>query len=567
MSGVGIGGGAGIGVDRGAAIDTKRGLLVFVGAGETLVYDIANKDYTKQVWNTTGGEFNTEYYRPGVNYDPVADRIVVWDGGAVHALNMDTREWVQLAEAPQDHQVVCVQADRGCKRGTYGRFRYSPRENAYIAVNDSTLNVMVYKMTDPSASPTITSQPSSQMVEEGQAATFSVVAVGAGPLSYQWRRNGTAIAGATAVNYVLPAVSVDDNGAVFDCVVSNAKGTTTTTSAVLTVTSDSVAPSLEAVRATSATTVVIRFSEPVTQASAEQASNYGLDGGRSVLSAQLGADIQTVRLTVSELRSATNYTLTVGGIQDRAPTPNTISPFSSQIFTYLDAEGFEGGDAGNWAPQTPARWEVVLDEGDNAYYLNTSSFSAQSGDRLGEYSLLLGSYDDFELTLQAKLGDSVDSNAFADYAIVFGYQDENNYYYMMFNNDKSYSRLYKVVNGVRSSVAATASDWVNDNAYHEIGIRRDNSEITVTYDGVTVIKVVDSSFGAGQVGVGSFNDSAYFDDIRISALNTGSGVDIGGDGSDSDPVADGGSGSTGPLLSLALLSMACVRRRRMYRQR
>lgn len=124
--------------DRGVVVDTKRHLLVVVGNAEVVVYDIGNQDYTPQRWNTTGGEFNVKYYRPGVNYDPVADRVVVWHDGAVHALDMDTREWTQLAVAPQSANT----------RGTYGRFRYSPIENAYVLVNDAAKNVLIYKLTE-----------------------------------------------------------------------------------------------------------------------------------------------------------------------------------------------------------------------------------------------------------------------------------------------------------------------------------------------------------------------------------------------------------------------------------
>ena len=46
--------------------------------------------------------------------------------------------------------------------------------------------------------PTITTQPASQTVTEGATATFSVVASGQGTLTYQWRRGGTAISGATS---------------------------------------------------------------------------------------------------------------------------------------------------------------------------------------------------------------------------------------------------------------------------------------------------------------------------------------------------------------------------------
>jgi hypothetical protein len=124
--------------DRGVAVDTKRHLLVVVGHGEVVVYDIGNEDYKPQFWNTTGGEFNVSGYRPGVNYDPVADRVVVWDGGAVQALDMDNKEWTALAVAPQEPYSV----------GTYGRFRYSPIENAYVVVNSAYENVLVYKLTE-----------------------------------------------------------------------------------------------------------------------------------------------------------------------------------------------------------------------------------------------------------------------------------------------------------------------------------------------------------------------------------------------------------------------------------
>ncbi|HEX2711997.1 MAG TPA: immunoglobulin domain-containing protein, partial [Candidatus Acidoferrales bacterium] len=46
--------------------------------------------------------------------------------------------------------------------------------------------------------PSIMTQPTSQTVPPGQTATFSVGATGTAPLSYQWRKNGVAISGATS---------------------------------------------------------------------------------------------------------------------------------------------------------------------------------------------------------------------------------------------------------------------------------------------------------------------------------------------------------------------------------
>src|SRR5207249_8024356 len=46
--------------------------------------------------------------------------------------------------------------------------------------------------------PTITTQPVNQTVTAGQSATFTVVAYGTAPLSYQWQKNGANIPGATS---------------------------------------------------------------------------------------------------------------------------------------------------------------------------------------------------------------------------------------------------------------------------------------------------------------------------------------------------------------------------------
>ena len=48
--------------------------------------------------------------------------------------------------------------------------------------------------------PSITTQPANQTVNVGQTATFTVVATGAAPLSYQWQKNQVNIAGATSAS-------------------------------------------------------------------------------------------------------------------------------------------------------------------------------------------------------------------------------------------------------------------------------------------------------------------------------------------------------------------------------
>ena len=83
--------------------------------------------------------------------------------------------------------------------------------------------------------PTITAQPASQTVTAGSSATFSVTASGTAPLSYQWRRNGTAINGATSASYRITTTATTDNGVSFSVVVSNTAGIVPSNSATLSV--------------------------------------------------------------------------------------------------------------------------------------------------------------------------------------------------------------------------------------------------------------------------------------------------------------------------------------------
>jgi glucose/arabinose dehydrogenase len=86
-----------------------------------------------------------------------------------------------------------------------------------------------------SGKPAISSPPANTTVRPGQPATFSVVANGTAPLSYQWQRGGVNIAGARSASYTLAAATSADNGAQFRVVVSNAAGRVTSASATLTV--------------------------------------------------------------------------------------------------------------------------------------------------------------------------------------------------------------------------------------------------------------------------------------------------------------------------------------------
>src|SRR5205085_11341511 len=105
------------------------------------------------------------------------------------------------------------------------------------------------------SAPYITTQPADQTVTVGQTATFSVVATGTAPLSYQWQKNGTAISGATSASYTTPTTTSSDNGAQFVVVVSDSAGSMTSNAATLTVNAGAAAPTITTQPANQAVTV------------------------------------------------------------------------------------------------------------------------------------------------------------------------------------------------------------------------------------------------------------------------------------------------------------------------
>jgi hypothetical protein len=99
--------------------------------------------------------------------------------------------------------------------------------------------------TPPSAiAPTISSQPASAKIIAGQTATFNVAATGTSPITYQWKKNGVSISGATSSTYTTPAETTADNNAAFTAVVGNTAGNATSNAAMLTVTNPIVAPAI-----------------------------------------------------------------------------------------------------------------------------------------------------------------------------------------------------------------------------------------------------------------------------------------------------------------------------------
>ncbi|MGB7746142.1 MAG: immunoglobulin domain-containing protein [Verrucomicrobiia bacterium] len=95
--------------------------------------------------------------------------------------------------------------------------------NAFLTVNTSPV------------APVFNSQPASLVVLAGSSASFTAVAGGTAPISYQWSKNGTPISGATSSTLNLSNVQTTDDGS-YTLTATNSVGSVTSNPAQLTVT-------------------------------------------------------------------------------------------------------------------------------------------------------------------------------------------------------------------------------------------------------------------------------------------------------------------------------------------
>jgi len=103
------------------------------------------------------------------------------------------------------------------------------------SAGSATSNPAMLTVTATPVGPSITTQPANQTVNAGQTATFSVVAAGTAPLTYQWQKNNSNIPSANSASYTTPATLSGDNGATFRVIVTNPVTSITSNSATLTV--------------------------------------------------------------------------------------------------------------------------------------------------------------------------------------------------------------------------------------------------------------------------------------------------------------------------------------------
>jgi hypothetical protein len=136
---------AGYSPQGGAAIDQKTRQFVFIGDGKVFSYKLDAYPATLVARTTSGATevLANNNHRPALTWDSAAQTLAAWNGGA-SVYTLDTSNWVWTRHNPGTTNTVTP--DGPSPGGTYGRWQYLSRHDAFALVNSISGSVYLYRL-------------------------------------------------------------------------------------------------------------------------------------------------------------------------------------------------------------------------------------------------------------------------------------------------------------------------------------------------------------------------------------------------------------------------------------
>jgi hypothetical protein len=287
--------------------------------------------------------------------------------------------------------------------------------------------------------------------------------------------------------------------------------------AVFSTLADLTPPFVLEIRITDATALEVVYSERVDPASATNMDNYSINTNISLRVAVLAEDGVTLMILTSPMQLGVQYNMSISNVTDVSKNRNPITGGAIYSFALLAGfyDDFEDGIDPAWVFHTPSRWQLASVADNQRLFLNTSDYGDLSSNLLGEYALVTGSErmgSDLTISCLARSNEDEITNNQADYAVIFGFVDDQNYYYVQFHPEDV--KLHRVVDGKRTVFEdhPFRSELTD---FSRITVELKAGKLRTLVNGQQVFDYALPAAVTGQVGVGSFNDSAWFDNVNV----------------------------------------------------
>jgi len=136
---------------------------------------------------------------------------------------------------------------------------------------------------------------------------------------------------------------------------------------------DDISPQISNLIIVDATHINLAFNEPVEKSSSENVSNYQINGGISVVKAELIGDNNKVQLTTT-VHEEMEYTIIINNVKDRAAMPNVIAPNSSYQYEYIDLT-------------SPSIISVTIDGEEKVKVVFSEPVEEESAEKISNYNI------------------------------------------------------------------------------------------------------------------------------------------------------------------------------------
>lgn len=185
-------------------------------------------------------------------------------------------------------------------------------------------------------------------------------------------------------------------------------------------------------------------------------------------------------------------------------------------------EDFEKG-ADRWEPMDKEAWSVKKTDKGQVYSQHAKQSNYKPPVRSPVNIALLKENSVGDFTLDAKVLSTHKDYGHRDAVLVFGYQDAEHFYYVHLGKETDdHANQIFIVNGKpRTKISTKTSKgtpW--DEKWHDVRIVRSvaNGTIEVYFDDMKtpVMTATDKTFAHGRIGIGTFDDTSDWDEIKLS---------------------------------------------------
>jgi hypothetical protein len=190
----------------------------------------------------------------------------------------------------------------------------------------------------------------------------------------------------------------------------------------------------------------------------------------------------------------------------------------------LVSEDFEKG-ADRWEPLDPKGWKILETDRGKVYSQFVKESAYKPPHRSPFNIALLKEVAVGDFVLEARCQSTIPDYGHRDMCLVFGYQDPAHFYYAHLGKktDDHANQIFIVNDKPRAKISTRTTPGTNwTDGWHQVKIVRKTADgtIEVYWDDLTspVQTALDRTFAWGRVGIGSFDDTGNWDDIRLRGV-------------------------------------------------